>query len=176
MDTHFFSSLVFLFFFSFSFFLFLFVFDNEQHTVRSMFGKNARTDPQWISELTYYVLYDFIGRGLPAVILLILMRNPDQAYGRSNDDNSDHPRSNGSESGRDGGSGAGRGIDSGSGRGGRGGGSGGGGSSPRLWSSGEDQGHYLDWPSESSHRSQYDGGYNGSHLHNQSLGSDEFVE
>ena len=48
-------------------------------------------------------------------------------------------------------------------------------SSPRLWSSGEDQGHYLDWPSESS-RSQYDGGYNGSHLHNQSLGSDEFVE
>ena len=51
-------------------------------------------------------------------------------------------------------------------------------SSPRvgLWSSGEDQGHYLDWPSESSHRSQYDGGYNGSHLHNQSLGSDEFVE
>ena len=51
--------------------------------VRSLFGKNARTDPQWITVLQYYILYDFIGRGLPAVILLILMRNPDTAYGRS---------------------------------------------------------------------------------------------
>ena len=144
-------------------------------------------------------MYDFIGRGLPAVILLVLMRNPDQAYGRSNDDNDDHQRSGGRgrESGR-GGSGG------GGGGGGGGGTSSGGGlttenverrtndSSPGagLWSSGEDQGHYSDWPSESS-RSQYGAlseddvvhqnnvnnvGYNGSHLHHQSLGSDEFVE
>ena len=135
-------------------------------------------------------MYDFIGRGLPAVILLVLMRNPDQAY-----DNDDHQRSGGR--GRE------------SGRGGSGGGGGGGTSSGSglttenverrtndsspgagLWSSGEDQGHYSDWPSESS-RSQYGAlsedddvhqnnvnnvGYNGSHLHHQSLGSDEFIE
>ena len=107
--------------------------------IRSLFGRNARTDPQWITELTYYILYDFVGRGFPVVILLILMRNPEQSYRKAKE----------SEGGRTGGKGNGEDR-----RGGGGSVYDGGGHRNGDWSSGDDHGQYEDWPSEST-RSQY---------------------
>jgi uncharacterized membrane protein YgcG len=139
--------------------------------IRSLFGRNARTDPQWITELTYYILYDFVGRGFPVVILLILMRNPEQSYGKAKE----------SEGGGTGGK-VGNGDDRRGGSGSMYGG--GGGQRNGGWSSGDDHGQYDDWPSSIENRSQYgtvsDGsvgspgsGGGGHHTKNsQSMGSD----
>lgn len=137
--------------------------------VRSLFGRNARTNPHWISELLYYILYDFIGRGLPVVILLILMRNPDKDVNSrmSNSEKNNHKNMGGGSIGGD------------NNRNNRNGRSPMSDNSSRygeqdqgVWSSGDDQGQYSDWPSESS-RSPYGTlSEGGSHSHNQSMTSD----
>lgn len=43
------------------------------HT-RSLFGSKA--DPQWIGVFTYFLLNEWVGRIVPACVLLMLMRNP----------------------------------------------------------------------------------------------------
>lgn len=131
--------------------------------VRSLFS--SKQDPQWISVLTYYWLYEWVGRGLPALILLVLMRNPDTggdaAFGRGAGGGGGGRRN---RYGGPRGQGVGRGGSrQGGGTGGRGHRRGGGDigdASPRspesgrwstrsgtpLWSS-TDEGAFSDWPS-----------------------------
>ena len=114
--------------------------------IRSLFS--SKMDPQWITVLTYYCLYEWVGHGLPAIILLVLMRNPDVGQAESAGKSRQNEHSDGRRNKRDGRYARDR------------HGGGGIGNSPRspesgrwsirsgtpLWSS-ADEGVFSDWPS-----------------------------